>query len=266
MIPEVISYLSEAKEKPSIDVRTIRLLIGCIAIGLAVLVQMVSPNHLTSISASYFSGDWPRNFFVGCLFVIAGFLISYNGELRIEQLLSKIAAIAAIGVAVFPCNCVVEAESHGVTTLQCLGEKAERYKEVSRCLIGFQEISGAHGGSAFVMFGVLAIFCLIFYSRAKKKDDERRTAARRRMVIYEATLILIIASTISLLYDNFSGGKLREVWSTFVFWAEFAGLVSFGISWLAASHVLPGFAHEQIERYRPFSRVNPPEPRAQASN
>jgi hypothetical protein len=56
--------------------------------------------------------------FLGCLFIIAGFLISYNGEWQIEQYLSKVAAVAAIGVAVFPCNCVVEVESRGAKTLQ----------------------------------------------------------------------------------------------------------------------------------------------------
>lgn len=250
-------------DKVSIDVRTLRLLIGGIAIGLAILVQAVSPWPLTSISGSYFSGDWPRNFFVGCLFFIAGFLIAYNGKQRIEAWLSKIAAIAAIGVATFPCDCAVEAKRRGTEMLQCLGESADRYPEVSQCLMRFQEIKGAHYVSALVMFGILAAFCYIFYARAKKKRDERLTAARRRMFVYSASLVSIVSAILALVLDYVSGGRISASWPTFVFWAEFVGLVAFGTSWITASYVVPGMAHAQRERYQPFRRANPPEPRAQ---
>ncbi len=253
-------YLQIPTEKPSLDVRTLRLLIGCIAIGLAVLVQAVSPLPLTSISGSYFSGDWPRNFFVGCLFFIAGFLIAYNGEWRIEAWLSKAAALAAIGVATFPCDCAFEATRQGAETLQCLGISADRYTSLNRCLTHFQEIKGAHGTSAFVMFGILAVFCYIFYTRAKKKEDERRTAARRRMRVYSTALLLIIVSITTMLVDHFFGGIISSAWQTFIFWGEFVGLVSFGASWLTASYVIPGMAHEQRERFSPFRRANPTYP------
>lgn len=257
------SYLQIPTERPSLDVRTLRLLIGCIAIGLAVLVQAVSPLPLTSISGSYFSGDWPRNFFVGCLFFIACFLIAYNGQRQIEAWLSKAAALAAIGVAVFPCDCAIEATRQGAGTLQCLGMSADRYTSLSRCLTHVQEIKGAHGLSAFAMFGILAVFCYIFYNRAREKEDERRTAARRRMHVYSTTLLLIIVAITAMLVDHFFGRIISDAWPTFVFWAEFVGLVSFGASWLTASYIVPGMAHEERERFRPFGRVNPPEPSVQ---
>ncbi len=250
-------------DKVSIDVRTLRLLIGGVAIGLAILVQAVSPWPLTSISGSYFAGDWPRNFFVGCLFFIAGFLIAYNGEQRIEAWLSRFAAIAAIGVATFPCDCVVEMRRRGTAMLQCLGENPDRYPDVGQCLMRFQEIRGAHYTSALVMFAILAAFCYIFYARAKKKEDDRRTAARRRMIVYSTSLVLIVVAIVALLIDYFSGGRISNAWRTFVFWGEFVGLASFGASWITASYVVPGLAHEQLERYQPFRRANPPEPRAQ---
>jgi len=235
------------------------LLIGGIAIGLAILVQAVSPWPLTSISSSYFAGDWPRNFFVGSLFFIAGFLIAYNGEQRIEAWLSKIAAFAAIGVATFPCDCAVEAKRKGTAMLQCLAENPDKYPDVSQCLMRFQEINGAHYVSALAMFGILAAFCYIFYARAKKKGDERRIAARRRMTVYLTSLVLIVLAIAALLVDYFSGERISAAWPTFVFWGEFVALVSFGTSWITASHVVPGLAHEQRERYQPFRRANPPE-------
>lgn len=253
------SYFLGSTDKVSLDVRTLRLLIGVIAIGLAIFVQLASPWSLTSISASYFSGDWPRNFFVGCLFFIAGFLIAYNGEQRIETWLGKIAAIAAIGVATFPCDCAVEAKLRGTKMLRCLGENADLYDDVAHCLMRFQEIKGVHYTSALVMFGILAAFCYIFYARARKKEDERRTAARRRMIVYSTSLIAIVLAIVSLLIDYFSNRRISAAWPTFVFWGEFVGLVSFGTSWITASHVVPGLAHKQQERYYPFRRANPPE-------
>ena len=258
-----MSNLLGPTDKVSVDVRTLRLLVGGIAIGLAVLVQAFSPWSLTSISSSYFSGDWPRNFFVGCLFFIAGFLIAYNGKQWIEAWLSKIAAIAAIGVATFPCDCAVEARRRGSAMLQCLGENTDRYPDVAHCLMRFQEIKGAHYFSAFVMFAILAAFCYIFYAHAKKKKDERRTAARRRMIVYLASLASIVLAGIAMLVDYVMGGRISAAWPTFVFWAEFVGLVSFGTAWITASYVVPGLAHERRERYQLFRHVNPPEPRAQ---
>lgn len=249
----MISYFIGPTDNVSLDVRTLRLLVGGIAIGLAFFVQAVSPWPLTSISSSYFSGDWPRNFFVGCLFFIAGFLIAYNGKQRIETWLSKIAAIAAIGVATFPCDCAVEAKYRGTAMLQCLGENPGRYTDVSHCLMRFQEIKGAHYFSAFVMFGILAIFCFIFRAHAKKKEDERRTAARRRMAVYTTSSVLIVLAIVALLINYLSGGKISAAWPTFVFWGEFVGLFSFGISWITASYIMPGLSHKQLERYRPLS-------------
>jgi hypothetical protein len=257
------SYFQIPSESPSLDVRTLRLLIGCIAIGLAVLVQAVSPLPLTSISGSYFSGDWPRNFFVGCLFFIACFMIAYNGKLQIEAWLSKAAALAAIGVAVFPCDCAVEATKRGAKTLQCLGISIDHYSSLSHCTTQVQEIRGAHGAFAFVMFGILAVFCYIFYKRAKAKEDERRTAARRRMWVYSTALILIVAAITALLVDRLFDGIISHAWPTFVFWGEFVGLVSFGASWLTASYIVPGMAHEQREQFHPLRRAKPAEPSAQ---
>lgn len=38
-------------------------------------------------------------------FAIAAFLLAYNGYSKREMVLSKLAAIAALGVAMFPCQC-----------------------------------------------------------------------------------------------------------------------------------------------------------------
>ena len=68
---------------------------------------------------------------MGFLFAIAAFLLAYNGLSRTEMFLSKAAAAAALGVALFPC--------------ECGGHPA---------LVPY-----VHGASAAVMFLILAYFC-----------------------------------------------------------------------------------------------------------
>lgn len=63
-----------------IDHRTIKLLVGLIAISLPILVSwLAAPDPLTSISASYWVAHWPRSIFVGFLFANAAFWLLTTG-------------------------------------------------------------------------------------------------------------------------------------------------------------------------------------------
>jgi hypothetical protein len=90
---------------PEISQQTIKLFIGLIALTLALLTGMYSGGEIDSISASYHYGGTARDIFVGFLLIIFGFLFAYNGKSLLELGLSKGAAIAALGVAFFPCQC-----------------------------------------------------------------------------------------------------------------------------------------------------------------
>ena len=146
-----------AVERPEIDHRTLKLLVGLIALTLAPLTSSLASVPIDSISASYYEAGWSRSIFIGFLFAIASFLAAYNGESRLEMGMSKVAAVAALGVALFPCGC-------------------------GRPDIGLQVL---HFGSAAVMFGVLALFCRVFYRRA---HDKGWTEANRRAWIYACLL------------------------------------------------------------------------------
>jgi hypothetical protein len=95
-------------------------------------------------------------------------------------------------------------------------------------------VKGVHGVSAGVMFAVLAWFCWDFIERAKtKRYDDRATAARRRIVIYSLCGIGTIVAVVLFAAHFFTKDE------RLVFWGETFGLVSFGISWLTASHKMP---------------------------
>ena len=210
--------------KPEIDHRTLKLLVGLIALSLANLTSFFADSKITSISESYYEGGWAQSIFVGFLFAIAAFLLAYNGLSRIEMVLSKVAAVAALGVALFPCGCSGHAET----------------------------VPHVHFASAAVMFLILAYFCYVFYERARRKGH---TEANRRAFVYAVCGLAILASILALVFDTISGGVLSAAIPRLVYYCERAGLVAFGISWLTASRILPVLTRSD-ERFSLFGTAS----------
>lgn len=206
-------------ERLEIDHRTIKLLVGLIALALANATSFFSDHSITSISESYHYGGWARDFLVGALFAIAALMAAYNGFSVREMVLTKIAALAALGVALFPCQCAT-------------------HEEV---------IPKVHGVSAAVMFMILAELCRVFYVRAKEK---RLQKARNRATLYLVCGVGILLSIAILAADHFLSGALVAREPRLVFYCERAGLIFFGLAWLAASHILPGFTDDEERWFR----------------
>lgn len=211
--------------RPEIDSRTIKLLIGLIALGLAPLTSALSPTAIDSISASYYVGGWAQSIFIGCLFAIAAFLLAYNGRSRLEMLLAKLAALAALGVALFPCACGGHSPA----------------------------LPWAHAVAATAMFLILAAFCLIFYRRARAKGH---ACARARAWIYACCGAAIVLAMGVLGLDWVLGHALSSALPRLVLYGEATALGAFGISWLTASHTLP-WINQADERFAPWRADNP---------
>lgn len=216
----------EAPSAPEIDHRTLKLIVGVVALSLAGLTRWFAGSAITSISASYYAGGWSQTIFIGFLFAIASFLLAYNGLSRIEMISSKVAAAAALGVALFPCGCDGHAEI----------------------------IPYVHDVSASVMFLILTYFCYSFFRRARSKGHPQ---AQARAVIYAVCGLTILISILTLTLDHFLGGPLRATVPRLTFYGEATSLCAFGISWLTASRVLPGLTRRD-ERFSPLRKQNPP--------
>jgi hypothetical protein len=220
--------MSLAPQREEIDHRTIKLLIGVIALTLAGITSYLTGGSITSISASYHVGGWAQSVFVGFLFAIAAFLLAYNGMSTREMVLSKLAALAALGVAMFPCKC-------------------DNRDEI---------LPYVHAASATILFLILAYFCYIFFNRARKKArDQGNTQANVRAWIYALCGITIIASILVIAVDALMSGALTAKVARLIFFAERAALIAFGISWLTASRVLPMLTRAD-ERFSPLSDRN----------
>ena len=212
-------------ERPEITHTTSRLIVGVIAISLAALTGLLSGRDIDSISASYHAGGLARDIFVGFLFTISAFLFAYNGKSTTEMVLSKVAAVAGIGIAVFPCRC--GRPSDGVPPI--------------------------HGISAAVMFIILTAFCYIFFRSAYKKGHRQ---ARIRAGIYAICGLVIAGSILANAINKLMGGPIERM--TYI--GEAAGLVAFGIAWLTASQMLPIVTSiEERISFSPFGERHIPE-------
>jgi len=198
---------------PQISQHTIRLVIGLIAFLLPILVSVLAGEVLTEVSAAYHQPGWgARDVFVGFLFAISAFLLAYNGCSMHELVWSKIAAVAALGVALFPCSC-------------------GQFEEI---------IPGVHFGSAGLMFIAIAVFCYQFWKRSWAKAKAGEARARLRATIYAVCGLVIVGSMIVIAGDYFLlDGMIKARFDRLVYWGESAALGAFGVAWLVASQILP---------------------------
>jgi hypothetical protein len=218
-------YPTQEGRRPEINQRTMKFIVGAIAIGLPIAIALLTGMAVGSISESYWYGDpslpmTARSVFVGCLFAIASFLFAYNGEDSKETLPSKIAGFSALGVALDPCDCDKHAHA----------------------------LSGFHFAFAAAMFGILAWFCWHFRQRALAKllKDGNSKAGRRAniyLTCFVAMMIAILVMGVRLAKRDWFGD-----WPDVIFCMEALGLFAFGLSWSTASLVWP-FITERQERH-----------------
>lgn len=206
-----------ATNNPVFDYRALRLVMGIIAFSLPFVVSIVSSVVLTSISASYYTEA--RNLFVGLLFVVGAFLLAYNGHDRQQMLASKIAALSACGVALFPTNKV-------------------------GCPITTEAI--IHYASAVLLFSILAYFCFRFFRMDLINQIGKR--ARRRK-IYFACGCTMLASMGTIALANIVLNEATVAQYRIVYWGEAIALMAFGVAWFTSGKAFEFIADED-ERYR----------------
>lgn len=185
-----------------------KLIVGVIALSLANLTSFFASSAITSISAAYYEVGWSHVIFIGFLFAISAFLLAYNGYTRLQMILSKVAGIATLCIALFPCDC----DGHD------------------------QLVPYVHGASAAVTFAILAFFCYVFFQRAIAKGGG---PARSRAFIYAICGVVIVLVIVVLAIDHLAGHVISSRLPRLTYYGEKTALLAFGVSWLTASHWLP---------------------------
>ncbi|WP_334019991.1 hypothetical protein [Alteromonas sp. S015] len=236
---------SRRKREPKVfSFLLIRTLVGVIALTIPFLVTYTAGTDLSSISASYYTDA--RDWFVGLLFAVAAFLFAYNGRSIVQCVLSKIASLAAMGVALSPttregCNNKLgkKVETNLDTACKCICDVPNVFCECIACdpvWIGI-----AHYVAAAILFFILTIFCFFIFFRetGERIDGEERSQDEKfRHWIYFVCSIFMFLSMIGLLLYFFKWA-FTDV-KDFVYWAEALALVSFGFAWTVSGKWIPG--------------------------
>jgi len=174
---------------------------------------VVQWRSLDSISAYYYTGAVAA--FVGMLVALSLFLFSYRGyENRYywaDRAASAIAAIAALGVAVFP-----TAAPTGTQTLSW-------WSPATGIL---------HYVFAVTLFAMFAVFALWLF-RIKAAGEDVTPDKRRRNRVY---LLCGMAIVGSIIWAGVAGRNGSPI-----FWPESIALVAFSVSWL-----VKGYAYTTI--------------------
>ncbi|WP_026421664.1 hypothetical protein [Actinokineospora inagensis] len=191
----------------------LRRAIGCI--GLCLPVALIVGNLVVgdglrdSISGYYYSDV--RNVLVGAMCAVGVFLFSYRGYGWVDDLVSDLAAVAAIGVAVFPAapaNPVGDDKVYGVL----------------------------HLVSAAVFFLSLSYFSLVLFRRNEGEYTPEKAARNR---LYLTCGVVMLACLAALVVCNWPMASVTAGWRP-ALWLETTAILAFGISWLTKGEAILG--------------------------
>lgn len=196
-----------------IDYKTMRAIVGLIAILLAPMMLLLTgfERPLSSISISYWTDA--RDVFVGALIAVGFFLSAYNGSGNgrdYEYFLSKAACFFAICVALFPTT--------GFTNQNL----PPRWVSDLAGFFGLM-VHHIHNGAAVLLFGCLIVMMWLFSDRAMRKGKKFRA------YVYRTISGLMLFGIISL-----GGLGYAFKWPNVALVVEVWGLTLFGAGWLLA--------------------------------
>jgi hypothetical protein len=197
----------------------LRVMIGVIGIGLPFALVLIdgawfggSPFPRSSLSAYYYSGV--RELFTGALCATGVFLVAYKvAEVNLDNTLSLLAGVAALGVALFPTD--RPRSSVPLTPLQDqLGETF---------------VATVHYGSAVVFIVALGVisFCFGLREGARPRVEGRRSPAFWRAFHWACAGVIALALLFVLVTEVFSVGPRESLLI-----GEALSVWAFGVSWL----------------------------------
>ncbi|WP_018685569.1 hypothetical protein [Actinokineospora enzanensis] len=192
----------------------LRRAIGVLGLGLPVLLvvgNLVAGDGLRdSISGYYHSSV--RDLLVGVMCAIGVFLLSYRGYDRVDDVVANIAAVAAIGLALFP-----------VSPQHPVGDDS---------VIGIVHLSFAG-----IFFLSLAFFSIVLFRRGDDPRPSPRKAARDRVYLTCGVVMLVCLVLMPL------SGWVLDPWLHAmrpVLWLETVAVLAFGVSWLTKGETILG--------------------------
>jgi hypothetical protein len=201
------------------DYKTLRFLLGLIALSLPFTVSLASSSRLNSISGAYNSDA--KYILIGTLILVGVLLFVYSGHSVAESGVSKIASVAAIVTVIFPPAC--DGCSENI-------------------------VSRIHFLSSGLLFLILAYFCLVPFQKGTRGAPGKRA---RRSLIYRICGWTMLVCIVGLLFANIflTVATINEFRLTY--YGEATSLIAFGIAWMVSGKMSRLFADED-ELFNPF--------------
>ncbi|MBN1695622.1 hypothetical protein JW879_09560 [candidate division WOR-3 bacterium] len=206
----IISYIS------------LRRLIGILGMLLPFICVfgglLISGIPIRSSISSYYHTNM-RDVFVGILIGVSLFLMTYKGYERIDNIVTAMSGLAALGVVIFP----------------------SRYSLVSTEPLGVFQISPVisdkiHAVCSVIFFILLAINSIFLFTLTKNKNIPKTRNKKIRNCIYISCGIIILLSLLILLIRSLIGVGVENDKTLLVF--ETIMLLAFGTSWLVKGKTL----------------------------
>jgi len=201
----------------------LRKAIGILGMALPFILLiggLIFGNKSLQYSISHYYHTNMRDFFIGLLFCISLFLVTYQGYKWYDNLITVIIGITGFGTALFP---------------SLIGKASKCIEPVSTDYIGMfhlhYEVSNIiHGISAISFFLLLAINSFVIFT--KSNNVPMTENKKKRNLIYRICGIIIFISLIALLIFYLTIGLEKMICYKIPFFIETIMLLAFGFSWL----------------------------------
>ena len=167
-----------------------------------------------SISDYYYTGM--GDIFVGTLFVMGAFLLSYKGYEKKDDLAGDLACFFAIGIALFPTTPFLDP-----TTIERI-------------------VGVVHLVFASSFFLTLAYFSLFLFTKTNPKKPPTDRKLRRNQIYRICGYTILIAIALVVFVEVVLPSNLEQIISAYkpIFWLESIIIVAFGISWLTKGEAI----------------------------
>lgn len=195
-----------------------RKIIGFLGISLPVVLVLGGIAHenpivQASISAYYYTHM--RDFYVGILSIVALFLISYKAYEKIDDIITNLSGICAIGMIVFPTSL------HTGTVVK-----------VGILMVNDNVSEIVHltfGTCFFILLAYNSIF--LFTKRAHISGVISREKKHRNIIYRTCGFIMLLSVAFIFIYKTYLTGTFLDfLYPILVF--ESIALLAFGISWI----------------------------------
>lgn len=200
---------------------TLRKAIGFLGVAFPIVVSLgafifFGTGLQGSISAYYYTGM--RNVFVGILWAIGFFMISYKGYGIYDTIAGILGCVFAVGITLFPTT----PEINPSTREQLIGH--------------------IHLSLAALFFIVLIIFSMYLFTKTAENKEEHPVTGRKRQrnVVYIVCGAVMAACIVLIGIYQFLPSSTASLVKPYdpIYWLETIAIISFGISWLIKGETL----------------------------